>query len=261
MNESDVIDRLAELGDEIDRQFVRTDLSAAVLTVLARGQDTAPVAGGAERSRRRLFLVAAAVLLVVAITAALPGPRRTVARWFGIGSVEIRTVPALESSAPTTTTAPPRVDPGLGALGPPVSAAAAMEATGLPLPVAATLGEPASWRLPGGRQIVGVYPVADHVVLVGVLGGLTDSAGFSKQVTGGFASRLTVDGAPGVWITGGQHTFAVLDDAGVVAVDRVRVAADTLLWERDGLTYRIEGARSLDEALTVAGSVEIRTEP
>ena len=284
MNESDVIDRLMELGDEIDRHFARVDVSAAVLLELDTDHGDTSATGGSERSRRRLLLVAAAVLLVVAIAAALPGPRRTVARWFGIGTVEIRTVPDSQSTGesrsasndrepvassmsagsastttrPATTTTSP-VD--LDALGPPVSAAAAMEATGLPLPVATALGEPASWRLPGGRQIVGVYPVDDHVVLVGLLGGLTDSASFSKQVTAGFASRLMVDGAPGVWITGGEHLFAVLDESGVIAVDPVRVAVDTLLWERDGLTYRIEGATSLDQALTLAESVETRTEP
>ena len=35
----------------------------------------------------------------------------------------------------------------------------------------------------------------------------------------------------------------------------VRRAGDVLLWEEGGVTYRIEGAPSLDEALAVAGSL------
>ena len=281
MNDTETIDRLAELGEEIDRHFAGVDLAPRVLLDL-EASDAATARAPArwsDRSRRRLLLVAAVLVLVVAVTAALPGPRRTVARWFGIGAVEIRTVPEAQdssgtgsSSSPTPTSAPSPTagsapattgpsDLDLDALGPAVTGDRAMATTGLPLPVATTLGEPASWRLPGGRQVVAVYPRDGHVVLVGVLGGVADTAGFSKQVSAGQASALTVDGAPGVWITGGQHLFAVIDESGVVAVDPVRVAAETLLWERDGLTYRVEGARALDEALAVAQSVELRTEP
>jgi hypothetical protein len=35
-----------------------------------------------------------------------------------------------------------------------------------------------------------------------------------------------------------------------------RLAGDTLLWERDGRTLRVEGARDLAEALEIAGSME-----
>ena len=260
MNDTEVIDRLTELGEAIDRHFSGVDLSAPVLGELDRVETTS-TSGTTSRRSRRLLLVAAALVVVIAITAALPGPRRTVARWFGIGSVEVRTVP--ESGAPGSSPATPdeTVAVDVDALGPAVDPEQAMAATDLPLPVATSLGEPASWHLPGGRQIVARYPAGDETVLVAVLGGATDSGEFRKEVTAGDASRVLVDGARGVWLTGREHTFSVVDENGVVAAEPVRMAADTLVWERDGRTYRVEGAASLDEALTIARSVELRSEP
>ncbi len=44
-----------------------------------------------------------------------------------------------------------------------------------------------------------------------------------------------------------------LDADGEPGLEQLRLAGDTLLWERDGITLRVEGARDLAEALEIAG--------
>jgi hypothetical protein len=67
--------------------------------------------------------------------------------------------------------------------------------------------------------------------------------------------RVTVDGEPGFWLSGDPHQFAYVTPAGKADVDTIRLAGPTLLWERDGLLLRLEGARSKAAALAIARSV------
>ncbi|HEX4981680.1 MAG TPA: hypothetical protein VFV63_08280, partial [Ilumatobacteraceae bacterium] len=170
------------------------------------------------------------------------------------------------STSPDPDPAPDELGDDLGddqlGLGPPVDAEDAVAATGLPLPVAISLGEPVSFHLPGGPQIVARYDVGGRTVLVAVLAGTTDDAAFVKQATSGQITPVDVPGAGGessrgVWIEG-EHVFDVYstDTDGEVGTKSLRVAGDTLLWERAGTTMRVEGARDLDEALEIAGSME-----
>jgi hypothetical protein len=63
--------------------------------------------------------------------------------------------------------------------------------------------------------------------------------------------RVQVDFAPGVWITGAPHSLTFVDRNGVPRQQTRRLAGNVLIWHRAGVTYRLEGARSLDEALTL----------
>jgi hypothetical protein len=60
--------------------------------------------------------------------------------------------------------------------------------------------------------------------------------------------RVDVDGAPGAWLSGAPHV--VLNLFGEPAI-----AGSTLLWERGGVTYRLDGRLDLAQALGVARSV------
>ena len=201
----------------------------------------------------RLVWLAAAVVLLVALLVTIPGSRRTIARWFGVGSVRIEPV----ATVPVTSPAADQFG-----LGPPVSADEAVAATGLPLPVAPSLGEPESFHLPGGPQIVARYDVGGRTVLVAVLSGATDEPVFGKQATSGQITPVDVPGvdgetARGAWIEG-EHVFDLysIDTDGEVGIASLRVAGDTLLWERADITLRVEGASNLEEALEIAGSME-----
>ena len=57
-----------------------------------------------------------------------------------------------------------------------------------------------------------------------------------------------VGGATGYWIEGGEHFFYFRDADGEVLETTIRLVGTTLIWERDGLTVRIEGAPSLAAA-------------
>ena len=67
-----------------------------------------------------------------------------------------------------------------------------------------------------------------------------------------------MNGANGYWLSGAEHTFVYLDRTGEYQQDRARLAANTLLWERDGMTYRLESALDRADALRLrAGSAAV----
>ena len=57
---------------------------------------------------------------------------------------------------------------------------------------------------------------------------------------------LTVDGGPAVWLTGAPHAFAYAGPNGDWQFEDLRLAGNTLLWQRGSLTMRLESA--LDSA-------------
>ncbi len=67
--------------------------------------------------------------------------------------------------------------------------------------------------------------------------------------------RTVVDGAEGLWIGGAEHVIVFRDRDGVHFKER-RLAGNVLLWERGGVTYRLEGARTRAEALAVARDLQ-----
>lgn len=74
------------------------------------------------------------------------------------------------------------------------------------------------------------------------------------DVGGGEIEFPTVNGTPGYWVSGAHAIFYVSD--GEFLEDTLRLSGPVLLWEKGGVTYRIEGAGSLAEALELASSLE-----
>jgi hypothetical protein len=66
---------------------------------------------------------------------------------------------------------------------------------------------------------------------------------------------LDVRGVPGVWITGARHEIVYGDGDGIQAKTR-RLVGNVLIWERDGITYRLEGARTRPEALAAVRDLD-----
>ena len=146
----DLTERLRALGDALE--FDDADLADSVLARI----DTEP------RSRTRLWLVAAAAVLVVLVGVALiPDSRRAVARWFGLDGLTVK------------------VDP---------------EVTGTAAPV--------SFDLPGPGESRVVEVDGSQILVSTVSGTLsprmiTKSVQSTDQV-----QEVDVDGAPGLWIAG-----------------------------------------------------------
>jgi hypothetical protein len=272
VSDVELIDRLIDLGEQLERDLV--DEGDVLVDAVVARIDAESHEGTRQRvvaRRPALLSLAAAVVLIVALLVAIPGPRHTIARWFGIGSVRIEPLVSTPASRPTgpersvvpatTTTSTRDDDPDPLGLGPPIGAGEAVAATGLPLPVAPVLGEPEAFHLPGGPQIAARYDVSGRTVLVVVLGGTTDAPLFVKEVRPDQITPVEVPGADGVsaaglWIEGEPHSFGYVDAEGEPGHEVFRLAGDTLLWERDGRTLRVEGARDLAEALEIAGSME-----
>jgi hypothetical protein len=81
---------------------------------------------------------------------------------------------------------------------------------------------------------------------------------FDKQVPDEAQVRqLDIDGNAALWFEGGGHVASFLDQQGRVVVESRRlVSGATLLWQDGPVTYRLETALTLEEAIAVARSLE-----
>lgn len=88
---------------------------------------------------------------------------------------------------------------------------------------------------------------------------------FRATVEGGFIQKsagsgtrvepVTVNGGRGYWIEGTPHFFAYRDASGRIREETLRLAGNTLLWEQNGLTLRIESALPKSDVMRIAASV------
>jgi hypothetical protein len=222
----------------------------------------------------------ALVALVVVAIVALPGPRHAVARWLGFDSVRIEpdlTVPSTAAGSTTTSLAPavsagsvvePTTlpAPSLG-LGPRLSIEQARSETGLPDPTPALLGRPQSIHVvepPATGEIVLVYPPSALVpespvtgagALVSVMPAHIEEGFFQKTLGSTSTVRsASVEGNVGYWIEGSPHQLMfVFGDQ--IQPATLRLATNTLLWQRGDYVYRVEADVDLETALRIAKSI------
>lgn len=237
------------------------------LSELARRRDHPPVpdlarAVGARlharrarrtaRVRRRLAIVLVVALALPAGAVAAVAPvREAVLDAFGIQAVRIE-----------RTTQAPRAPAGrqldLGRLVAPERAADVVD---FDVVVADTrLGPPTEAYVrsaPEGPALTFVYasPAGARLLLTEFRGARAADLVGKVAGRGTTVERVSVNGERGVWLTGRPHEVAFLDARGRLRTDRLRLAGDTLLWQRGPLTLRLEGAASKAAALRVARSV------
>jgi Domain of unknown function (DUF4367) len=247
-------------------QDIRANLSFPPTPQIARGVRAR--LGAEERPEGRPFwaegwqLAAAAVatLLVVAgaALAVSPSARAEILDRLQIGDIDIFFLDDDEGQLPET---PDDLARQLGEL---VSLDEAEATTGraFPLPRDDRLGPPDAVYLNeqvGGRAVTLVYreapgfpadPVTGIALLITQFIGSPDVA---KQVAApARAEPITVNGAPGYWVEG-PHTliYPFSREPTVRRVDNV------LIWEHDGVTYRLESQTSKEEALAIAESLSV----
>jgi hypothetical protein len=249
---TDLERELRVLGDEIAWPPT-PDLATAVgARIAAEPRRPARPAWRRPWLRPRLATALAAVLVVLVafgvLLAASPGVRATLRDWLGIGSVRVTRVERLPDVAPAR-------ELGLGRR---VTAAraervfgtlATVRALGAPdaiylgdgFPTRVSLVYVARRGLPAGK--VGVGALLDQLV------GGSGLAFVEKLVAGRVPiTRVDVNGARGYFI-GGTHALQLPDEL------RPRLAGNTLVWERDAVTYRLETALDLRRALALARTV------
>ena len=196
---------------------------------------------------RRAAVLALAVLVVaIAAAFAVPQARTTILHWFHIGGATIERVDTL----------PPAVQRSqAGGLGRPMSLQAAERIVGFRI-----LLPPLKCRCRRLR----VYVLGDSMASV-VLG----PGGGRRMLLSEFPSfgplslkKLTIDqtrleearvnGNEGVWIEGGTHTLKYFDRRYGVQEQTVLIHGNVLIWVRGGLTLRLEGRLTKEEALFFA---------
>jgi hypothetical protein len=213
------------------------------------------------RPLRRSVTIAVLGLLLVAgaATAAL----------FRIRGVEIRirsTPTAVPSRSPTT-----EASPDLGrtlSLGERVTLREARQAVSfrVRLPSLPELGSPDEVYIddePSSGRVTAVYAprpglartsATDVGLLVTEFRARFDEEFVIKEAGPGTrVEQVSVGGAPGYWVEGEPHTVVYVDDRGLNS-DTLRLAGNTLLWERNGVTFRLEADISKGEALRIATS-------
>jgi hypothetical protein len=110
--------------------------------------------------------------------------------------------------------------------------------------IAFVYGERAGLPMPAG---------ADVGTLITEFRGDIHSGEFFKKTTSDTDITLThVGEAEAYWLSGEPHSFFYENSAGEVVLESVRLVGNVLLWEDDGITFRIETFGSLEQALEIA---------
>ena len=250
---TDLERRLRQLRDDVAWPPT-PDLAGAVAARLAAERAASAGARGRARrpraawARRPATVAVAALVALVAIAAALaasPGVRARVAEWLGIGAVRIERVERLPDVGPAA-------DLGLGTR---TTLAAARRAARVPVPTVGALGAPDAVyidRAPGAGGVSLVFVARRGLPRsTGGIGALLSvlpdgDVQLIKKLLGAgtLVTSVDVDGAPGVFIAG-EH----------VVVPPQRLAGNTLLWVRGGVTYRLESALGREASLRLARTV------
>ena len=209
---------------------------------------------------RRTLAPIAATLAVILVAALLLTPRfaDALGHLLSIPGVQIYQVPQSPTARPNAsapTFAGQRV----------ATAAAASRIAGFTVRTPAALGEPSA-------IYVETAPVRVTIVYASVKGiPVSSQAGVSALVVefkGTIETQImakaigpgtSLDAVPlgsGVayYLSGQPHQFFFFDPAGNLQPETLRLAGNTLLWEQDGYTYRLEAQVSRDEAVRIASS-------
>lgn len=233
---------LVALGAELE--FPSTpDLVEAVRKRLA--------AGRRARFALRPVLVAAAAAVILSLAAALaiPSARSALLRFFHLRGVTIERVGTL-----------PQVPAGAGLnLGDLVSRAKAQGEVGFKIALPRLDKTPRSVYVqliePLGGQVSVVFRSdSGKRVLFTEFRGSSQPYIYKSAGPGTRIEPVRVGHERGFWLSGAKHVVAV-DLAKRPFDERVRLAGNVLVWERQGLALRLEGPISKTEALRIARSV------
>jgi hypothetical protein len=206
-----------------------------------------------RRLRRRRVLALALVVVAAGLGAALsvPQARSSILHWFGIGGVTVERVDRL-----------PEIPTGSGPdVGVRTTLAEARQQVAFPIVVPTEGG----YDRPDAVY-VGRFAVQEVTLLYGRPGRirllLTEARGdLDVRFAGKLAARATrieqlrVEGSPALWIEGAPHAFFFVGPNRQIVEGTLRLARNTLIWQRGRVLLRIEGELTRAEALEIADSV------
>jgi hypothetical protein len=189
--------------------------------------------------RRRLLLAVALVLLALGIAFAVPPARSAILRFLHLGSVTIERVDTLPAAEER---------PLSSSLGVPITRADARGLLGTRFRTPGAV-EPQLYR--SGQSVSALLATPDPVLLTELRAGVNGDM-LVKKLVGTSTDVHGVDlgfDAPAVWIGGREHVY-------LAPSLPPRLAGNTLIWVRGGITYRLEGKTlSLTLARTLARQI------
>lgn len=207
-----------------------------------------------RRAVRRRAVVALAVAAAAAVTMTLiasPGGRSAVLDWLdsipGIHIERSSTLPAIPFNfAP--------------AYGERVTLDEARRRVDYPIRLPRKLGDPdllfvSSYAVPGD-VVTAVYGDERRARLVFSQWRVGGEEVFFKVLgPGSEATRVSVGGAPGIWLFGRRHAVVFVGADGREYRTVGALAGNTLVWQRNGKSYRLEAELSQATALDLAESI------
>ena len=210
----------------------------------------------------------AAVAAVAAATIIVPSSRAAIGSWLGVRGdrIDITSATTPPSVASTPQSAPaPALD-----LGPEVALADVRAQVGFTMPVPREPGfdhpdEVHVSHPPDSGEATLLYRPRADLPSTGIADiGMLISA-FRADIDGGFFAKeagpdtrvetVTVQGRTGYWLEGAPHQFLYRDASGNSVPHTLRLAANVLLWEVNGITVRIESALPRDNVIRIADAM------
>ncbi len=178
----------------------------------------------------------------IAVSAAISAPvRAAIVHVFGFGGVEVH-----EGPGPSPASSP--VLPGEHR----TDLANAQREVAFPIRIPAALGQPDWVTVADGRVVSLHYSRTAGPVRIdqfeGNLGAMWEKYAVSP------AQRTTVDGHDALWFDE-RVTLVYVDASGRQRTESTRLTDSTLVWMDGAMTFRLDGIRPLDAALTVARSM------
>jgi len=236
---------LTELGRELAVPPA-PDLAAGVLARIEPRRAVHP------RRRRLVLAFAVVALAALAATLAIPDARSALLRVLHIGGERIELVDELPAVAP----APAELDLDV-ALGKRSTLEQARREAGFDL--RELDAEPDGVYLGGRGTVWFLYGTPSKVRL---LVAQTPKLGLGEPfllkklaASGTQVEEVLVGGARGVYLAGARHLVLLVDEHGDIVEESARLAGNVLVWEANGVAYRLEGDFTRGEALMLAGSL------
>lgn len=199
--------------------------------------------------------------LVLAVSAALLLSGLAVAGAFGVGPLRILFAESLPSPNVPDTPLGTRLS-----LGRQVALNQLRADSDLPLLAPSELGEPDEAYLLSTGIVSFVYgetdalaPLGDSRIglLVMVIPGSIDPEVIGKVVVESESTleEVRIGSRSGYWISGEPHVLRYLEPNGTYRSERSRIVGDALVWEQDGVVFRIESALGRDATIALASDL------
>lgn len=249
------------LEDRLDRLRQDVTFPPAPASATMRWPEITPA-----RSHVHKVLAASAVaaVILILVLVAVPDTRSTLARWLDLGAIQVRIVDRFTEDGEETSPLDPLV------VGEPVAVNDLTSIMAMPGQI-----PDAAYRhvFDNGSTAITIVYRADEVHPeiessgVGIILTVTDAPfgmmGWIKQAESPpGASIVTVRGVDGVWILSGQLVIERDDPDGSFGLSpTTRRTGHVLIWQEDGVTYRLETRSSRSDAIALAESLVPFPEP